>query len=297
MERVDPQALRWLIGVELANQRKRVGISQAEAGRAVRLSAAMVAHFEVGRYFPSPEQIASLLRCYGASEEETERLAALARRADRSGWLARWVDVIPDWQRTYLGLEGLASHVVAYAPLVVHGLAQTEAYAAGVIANSARVRPDQAGRLVRLRMERQRRLLGPEPLRLTMLVEESVLDRPIGGEDAEEVMRGQLALLLDLGARDGVEILVLPTALGRHDSLEGQFTMLRFADPGGGVLARPVVYIEIADDGVYIHNERQVAQYARDTEQLRAVAMSAAESADAIRARLATLAGSAERPG
>ncbi|MGH3983743.1 MAG: Scr1 family TA system antitoxin-like transcriptional regulator [Pseudonocardiaceae bacterium] len=79
-------------------------------------------------------------------------------RADQSSWLARWNDVIPDWHRTYVGLEGLASHVVTYMPLVLHALVQTEAYSLGATAGSARVRPDQVERLVSLRMERQRRL-------------------------------------------------------------------------------------------------------------------------------------------
>ncbi|MBM7770357.1 hypothetical protein JOD54_000561 [Actinokineospora baliensis] len=286
MERVDPSALRWLIGVELTNYRKHAGASQAEVGKALKISGGMVAHFEVGRHLPSPQQIDVMLTHYGAPRYDIDRLGYLAGRADKSSWLARWNDIIPDWARTYVGLEGLASHVVTYAPLVLNALTQTREYSAGVTAPSSRVRPDQEERLVGLRMERQDRVFSAEnPLHVTMIVEESVLDRPIGS--SPEVMRGQLEHLLELGERENVAILVLPTAIGRHDGLEGQFTVLHFRDTDDEIQARPVVFVEIPDDAIYIQEQRQVAQYTRNADQLREVALSPAESATAIRTRLA----------
>jgi len=280
--------LRWLIGAELANYRKQSGKKQTAAAKALNLTPGMVAHFEVGRYFPSPEQIMTMLRVYDAPAHDIERLSWLAGRADDNSWLARWSDVIPDWLKTFIGLEGLASHVVTYAPLVLNALVQTKEYSAGMTAPSARVRADQEERLVGLRMERQRRVFAEErPLRLTMIVEESVLDRPIGGKNAAEVMRGQLAHLIEIGKRDNVEILVLPTEAGRHDGLEGKFSVLHFHDRDGGRQAQSVVYVEIPDDAVYIQDQRQVAQYTRNADQLRQIALSPSKSATAIRKRLA----------
>ncbi len=288
MERVDPSALRWLIGAELANYRKQSGKKQTAAATALNLTPGMVAHFEVGRYFPSPEQIVTMLRVYDAPAYDIERLSWLAGRADDNSWLARWSDVIPDWLKTFIGLEGLASHVVTYAPLVLNALVQTKEYSAGMTAPSARVRADQEERLVGLRMERQRRVFADErPLRLTMIVEESVLDRPIGGKNAREVMRGQLAHLIEIGKRDNVEILVLPTEAGRHDGLEGQFSVLHFRDQDDQQQAQSVVYVEIPDDAVYIQDQRQVAQYTRNADQLRLIALSPSKSTTAIRKRLA----------
>ncbi|GAA3019290.1 helix-turn-helix domain-containing protein [Actinokineospora globicatena] len=284
MERVDPSALRWLIGVELTNYRKQAGASQAEVGKALKISGGMVAHFEVGRHLPSPQQIDVMLSHYGAPRYDIDRLSYLAGRADKSSWLARWNDVIPDWARTYVGLEGLASHVVAYAPSVLNALTQTREYSLGATAHSARVRADQEERMVGLRMERQHRLYGENSLHLTMIIEESVLDRPIGGR---EVMRGQLEHLLDLAERDNIDILVLPITVGRHDSLEGKFSLLHFRDAEGQPQAQSVVYVEIPDDSIYIQEQRQVAQYTRNADQLREVALSPAESAAAIRTRLA----------
>ncbi len=278
-DRGDPSALRWLIGVELHNYRKRAGQTLAAAAKALGCSPGLVGHFEKGLYFPQPEQIAGLLSLYGAPAWDVERLSTLAGRAEQRTWLAPWNDIIPDWTRTFVGLEGLASHEIIYAPLVLHALVQTEAYSIGATAGSARVRPDQVERLVSLRMERQRRLFSDiDPLRLTAVIEESVLDRPIGGG---ATMHEQLEHLVELSARDNVDILVLPTAIGRHDSVEGKFSVLHFEQ------AQSIGYIEYPDGAIYVQDQDQVAAYTRTAESLRSVALSQRESVGAITARLA----------
>ncbi|HEU0087948.1 MAG TPA: helix-turn-helix transcriptional regulator [Pseudonocardiaceae bacterium] len=280
-DRRDPSALRWLIGVELQNYRKRAGQTLAKAAKAINCSASLVGHFEKGMYFPAPEQIAGLLGFYGAPAWDVERLSSLTGRADQSSWVARWNDVIPDWLRTYVGLEGLASHQIIYMPLVLPALAQTQEYSVATTAGSARVRPDQVERMVGLRMERQRRLFtDTDPLRLTALIEESVLDRPIGGA---ATMHAQLAHLVELSARDNVEILVLPTSIGHHDGLEGAFTVLHFEQ------AQSIGYVEFPDGAVYVQDQDQVAAYTRTAESLRSVALPQRESVEAITARLAKL--------
>jgi hypothetical protein len=130
-------------------------------------------------------------------------------------------------------------------------------------------------------MERQRRLFNDTPpLRLTAIIEESVLDRPIGDV---KTMRGQLQHLVELAERDTVEILVLPTAVGRHDSLEGMFTVLQFAQ------AQSIGYIEYPDGAIYVQDQDQVAAYTRTAESLRSAALSQRESVDALDARRASL--------
>lgn len=280
-DRRDPSALRWLIGVELHNHRKRAGQTLTNAAKEIGCSPGMVGHFEKGLYFPAPEQIAGLLGFYGALAWDVERLSSLTGRADQSSWLARWNDVIPDWLRTYVGLEGLASHEIIYAPLVLPALVQTEEYSIGATTGSARVRPDQVERLVGLRMERQRQMFSDaEPLRLTAIVEESVLDRPIG---SAVIMRKQLNHLVELSARDTVDILVLPTDVGRHDSLEGAFTVLHFEQ------AQSIGYVEFPDGAVYVQDQDQVAAYTRTVESLRSAALPQHESVEAIKARLVAL--------
>jgi DNA-binding XRE family transcriptional regulator len=285
VERIEPSALRWLVGAELKGYRTRAGATKSEAAQVLRVSVGMIGYFETGKYKPSPEQIALLLDLYGGPAYDVDRLAWLAGRAERKSWLARWDDVIPDWLRTYVGLEGLASHLVVYCPMVLNALVQTREYSAGVTAPSARVREDQQERMVALRMDRQKRILDSS-LNLTLLVEESVLDRLIGGP---EVMRAQFTHLLELGKRDNVEILVVPTSVARHDGLEGKFSLLHFRHEDGTTQAQSIAYVEIPDDAVYVQDQRQVDNYQRSAAQLRDVALTQAQSARVIRERRAAL--------
>ena len=250
----------------------------AQASDAVGFSRAKVGHMETGRNYQQPDEIVTLMRYYGADTAETDRLASLAGSAGRRAWWAPWTEVVPDWLKTFVGLEGMASHVTWYAPSVVPALLQTQAYSLGVTTGSGRVRPDHDERTVSLRLERQRRLVADDdPLHLTVLLEESVLDRPIGDT---ETMRGQLRHLLTMAERDNVELRLLPTAIGKHDALIGEFTLLDFD------AAQSIVYVEIANGAVYVEEENQVEGYTRIADRVRAVALTPERTVEAVESRL-----------
>lgn len=281
-DREDPSALRWLIGVELANFRKRAGRRAAEAAKVIGCSPGKIGHMESGRNQQQPAEVTDLLRYYGADLADIERLASLAGGADRPTWWAPWTEVVPDWLRTFVGLEGLARTASDYATFVVPALLQTADYSLGATVSSGRVRPDHAERVVGLRMDRQRRLdSDSDPLHLLALIEESVLDRPVGGPAA---MRRQLEHLISLSERDNVEIRVLPTSVGWHAGGVGPFTLLDFAQ------AQSIAYVEIVNGAIYVQDQPQVTGYTRIVAKLRELALSPADTVEAIRARLTTLA-------
>jgi transcriptional regulator with XRE-family HTH domain len=224
--RDDIQARRWLVGVELNNYRQRSGLKQAPVAAAIGVSPGLISHFEQGKYLPDEEQILAMMRVYEASPDETRRLAEFANQAvETRSWLTRWDAVFTPFTRKFVGCEGFATREFIYAPLVLPALVQTEQYAAAMTAPSARVRSDQERPLVELRMARQARLRDGD-LHLTAVIEETVLDRPAGSADT---MREQLRRLLELAEQSNVDVLIIPTAIGRHDGLEGRFTVLRLA--------------------------------------------------------------------
>lgn len=279
-DREDPSAVRWLVGVELAKFRDRAGRKIGEAAKIIKCSPGKIGHMESGRNQQQPGEVRDLLRFYGADQADIDRLSSLAGNAGEQTWWAAWTDVVPDWLRTFVGLEGLAAQVSIYAPLIFPGLFQTAAYALGATAGHIRVRPDHNERTVSLRMERQRRLFADDdPLRLTVLLEEVVLDRPIGGED---VLRGQLEQVLGLVERDNIELRVLPTGVGYHEALIGPFTVLDFAE------AQSIAYVELVNGAVYVQDQEQVSGYNRTVDRLREVALSPEETTDLIRSRLTT---------
>jgi hypothetical protein len=196
--------------------------------------------------------------------------------------LTRWDGVIAPFTRRFLGCEGFASREFIYAPLVLPALLQTERYATAMTAPSARVRPDQERRLVELRMARQDRLADGD-LHLSAVIEEDVLDRPAG---SAETMREQLRRLKELSEQPNVDVLIIPTAVGRHDGLEGRFVVLWFETPDGGRQAGPLVYVEIPGDAVYKTSQDQVTAYTESANLLVSAAMSPSASRDVIDSRL-----------
>jgi transcriptional regulator with XRE-family HTH domain len=280
-DRENPSALRWLIGVELAHFRNRAGKKAADAAKAIGCSPGKISHLESGRNQQQPAEVTDLLRYYGADLADIERLASLAGGADRSTWWAPWTDVVPDWLRTFVGLEGLACTVSDYATFVVPALLQTSDYSLGATVSSGRVRPDHTERVVGLRMDRQRRLHSDsDPLHLLAMIEESVLDRPVGGP---AVMRRQLEHLISMSERDNVEIRVLPTSAGWHDGGVGPFKLLDFAQ------AQSIGYLEVVNGAIYVQDRDEVAGYTRIVTRLRELALSPADTVTAIRARLTAL--------
>lgn len=143
------------------------------------------------------------------------------------------------------------------------------------------MRPDHTERVVGLRMDRQRRLDSDrDPLQLLALIEESVLDRPVGGP---AVMRRQLEHLISMSERDNVEIRVLPTSAGWHDGGVGPFKLLDFAQ------AQSIGYLEVVNGAIYVQDRDEVAGYTRIVTRLRELALSPADTVAAIRARLSAL--------
>lgn len=140
----DPVALRWLIGVELGNFRKRSGMRATDAAKVLNCSPGKIGHMESGRNQQQPAEVTALPRAYGADLADIDRLASLSGGADRPTWWAPWTDVVPDWLRTFVGLEGLASTVSDYATFGVPALLQTHEYSLAATVGGSRVRPDHA---------------------------------------------------------------------------------------------------------------------------------------------------------
>jgi hypothetical protein len=80
-------------------------------------------------------------------------------------------------------------------------------------------------RAVALRTERQKMLARPDPPLLWVVMDETVLRRPVGGPD---VMRGQIAALIEAAKKPNVLLQVMPFAAGTHPAMYGPFHIFRF---------------------------------------------------------------------
>jgi hypothetical protein len=163
-------------------------------------------------------------------------------------------------------LEESASLIRSYQPQVVPGLLQTEAYVRAITAASF---PEETGeeseRRVALRLARQDLLKRPAPPAYWVVLEETVLRRPIGGPG---VLHGQIAYLIDMAAQPGITIQVLPLSVGWHPAMYGMFNIFRFPDN-----AMPdVVYSEGLTSAYYLNKPEETGQYTEALDRMAAQA-------------------------
>ena len=278
-----PTVLRILLGTQLRRLREARGITAQEAARAIRGSASKISRIELGRNAVREVDIADLLSLYGITDTaEREQLLLLAGQANQPGWWHRYQDILPGWFQAYIGLEESAESIRSYDAQFIPGLLQTEEYAAAVIA-LGEFSLDETERLVYLRKERQRRF-GCGGLRLTAIIDEVALRRPIG--DAA-LMRAQLEYLRDICDRPAFTLQVMPYPSGAH-AAPASFSILQFATDE----LPDVVYVEHLTSAMYLDKTADVAQYTAAMDRLSANGASPNQSKEIIRKMLEDTEGS-----
>ncbi|MEV7399546.1 helix-turn-helix transcriptional regulator [Streptomyces sp. NPDC091267] len=204
------------VGRQIRLWREAAGLRAAELGEAIGYGENQVYKVEAGKRIPKPEFLDRADEAVGAGG----KLAAMKRDVAEARY--------PKKVRDLAKLEADAVELGSYAGVVIDGLLQTEAYARALYGER---RPayteEQVDRLVAARMARQS-IFGrrPAPL-LTFVQEEATLRRPTGGNN---VLRGQLEHLLELGSLRHVEIQVMPTETEEHAGLGGSHEVLKLSD-------------------------------------------------------------------
>lgn len=157
------------------------------------------------------------------------------------------VQDLPPAYGQYIGLEASAIQNRDYEALVVPGMLQPEDYARTLITSAephtSRERIDM---LVKVRMDRQGRLSGPDPLELWAVLDESVLYREIG---SAQVMADQFTHLLEAASTSNVTIQVMPFAPAAYAGMVGSFVILSFAG------LPDIAYVEGLTSDVYVEKE------------------------------------------
>jgi hypothetical protein len=124
-------------------------------------------------------------------------------------------------------LQATAERLCIYATAVVPEVAQTQDYAEA-IARQTVADGRQVDQIVSGLVAWQQRLDGKSPTRLTIVLDEHVLHRPVGGR---VVLARQLEFLTSMLERPHVDVRVLPDQVGLHPGLDGAFTVCKPPDP------------------------------------------------------------------
>jgi transcriptional regulator with XRE-family HTH domain len=223
-------ALRVVLGRRLQELRERAELSFEESARALDVTHATIRRMEKAQVGLKVPYVEKLLRIYGVADPaEIDSFLALAREANQPGWWHRYRDVLPDWFSAFVSLEAEADQIRAYEPHYVPGLLQTEAYATTVLrAGLPHAPAAEIERLVSLRMARQELLNRKQPPLLWVVMDETVLRRPIGRTN---VMHAQISALIEATASAQVRLQIMPFSAGPHSAMYGPFHVFRFPLP------------------------------------------------------------------
>jgi transcriptional regulator with XRE-family HTH domain len=261
------------LAVELRRLREVATLTGEEAAAQLGWSASKVSRIETGRSPVSNSDLRRLLDLYEVPANRRERLAQLARTANKRGWWDAYSDTVRETYSALIAVETSAESVLQYEHSLVPGLLQTEAYTEEIVRSGRLANPPGvAAQQVEVRLNRQAALTREvEPLRLTVVLDEAVLRRQVGGP---EVMRGQLQHLLDMSAHPNITLQVLPFARGSHPAIDGAFSIYLFP----GAAESEVVFLENLTRDIFIEQEAEIYRYRQAFDRLREIALDPANS-------------------
>ncbi|POX53324.1 transcriptional regulator [Streptomyces sp. Ru71] len=265
-----PTVGQVVLGRRLLDLRERAGLKREEAARILRVAPATVRRMEMAEVALKIPYLQLLLKAYGVEADEADAFVQLAEDANRPGWWQRFHDILPGWFSMHVSLEGAASLIRQYEPHFVPGLLQTEDYARGVLRSGAigQTRPEDIERHVALRMQRQDLLAREDAPRLWVVMDETVLRRPVG---SAQVMRAQIEKLLDATQLPHVTLQVAEFSAGPHPGTYGPFVLFRFAMPE----LPDMVYSEYLTGAVYLDARPEVAAHLEVMDRMAAHAATA----------------------
>lgn len=276
-----PTALRMILGRQLQALRERAAMSYDEAAAAIYSSPFTIRRMERAEGGFKQLTVKSLLIAYGVTDpDEIAAFLALCRDASKPGWWHSYTDVLPDWFRTFVGLEEAATLIRGYEPHWVPGLLQTEDYARASVSTGFPKAPGaEVDRRVKLRLARQQILTRPQPPQMWVVMDETVLRRP-AATTGPKVMRAQIDRLIEATEQPGITLQILPFSAGMHPAMHGLFYLLRFPDPE----MPDLVYGESMTGAFYIDKPGEATAYLEVLDRICVLAAPADNTATLLRA-------------
>jgi transcriptional regulator with XRE-family HTH domain len=255
-----------VLGRRLRDLRQNAGKSFEDAARVLDVSTLAIRRMEQGQVRWKIPYIRALLDEYGVTGEEAQTFVTLTLEANQPGWWYRYRDVLPPWFKAYVSLEEEATLIRGYEPHFVPGLLQTEAYAGTVLSAGPHDTGEELERRVALRLERQKLLTQQRAPELWIVIDETVLRRPVA---PPEVMRDQIYHLMQAAAMPKVKLQVIPFARCVHEGMYGPFTLFRFPHPE----LPDIVYLENVLGAVYLDQYDDVTAFHSALDRLCAQAL------------------------
>jgi transcriptional regulator with XRE-family HTH domain len=230
----------------LRYHREQAGLSRADLARQVSKSVSLIQAIELGQRAATPEVTADLERCLAAD-------GALTRLREEIGDGLGY-QPYPSWFQDWVASEREAKKLRSFEPLLVPGLLQTEAYARSLFQARFGMTAEEIDERVAARLKRHEVMAREQPPVLWVIVDETVLRRPVGGP---EVMREQVNHLIDAAQQPCISMQVIASTVGAYRGLStGPFAIADFEE------APAVGYQETACQGQFIDRREDIGSLA-----------------------------------
>lgn len=250
--------------------RVQARFTQKTASESLLVSESLLGAVERAERIPSLELLTDAEVLYKANGA----LKACCDLVDEEKYAPKFLD----WAK----LERTARVISAYETMLIPGLLQTEAYATALYRSHVPAYSEtEITRHVEARLERQSVLDRPRPPRVGYVIEESVLDRALGGP---EVLKEQLQhLLACLQRYKHLTVQVMPTSQHTHAGLMGPMKLMSTEE------GRNLLYVEAQSGDRLISKPEQVSDMFDLFGILRAQAHNPWESAKIIEKKMGQL--------
>jgi transcriptional regulator with XRE-family HTH domain len=249
-----PTVRRRRLAAELRGIREDRGKSGDAVAAALKWSPSKISRYERARTGLRPREVERLLDYYQITGPHRELLLGLAEDAAQKGWWEEFADSLSEDYQQFIGLEHEAATMAIWHVDVVAGLLQTEDYARHIISSYSRVEPippGLIGRLTRVRMRRQE-VLERDGLQMSVVLDESVLNRRIGDD---LMMYEQLQRLAREAERPNLTLQILPLS-AQHVVFGESFVVFGFGADSAAML-QDVVVTEQLKNSFTLEGERE----------------------------------------
>ncbi|WP_329195930.1 helix-turn-helix domain-containing protein [Streptomyces sp. NBC_01435] len=247
-KKLDPSSSpRALLGAELRHRREGAGLSQEELGLPLFVSGSFIGQLESGTRRMQVDQAEKLDGILETDGFFVRNCAALKKSK------------YPDHFAEAADAEAMAGEIREYAPQLIPGLLQTDAYARAVFRAYQPTAPEEViNGLVAARLDRAQILADPTSPMFWAVLDETVLRRRVG---SPAVMAEALRHILALAREHRIIVQVLPFSAGAHMAMEGQLKLMSFRD------APPLAYLQGLGSGT-LHDDPATVRHCELTYDL-----------------------------
>ncbi|MEV4127421.1 helix-turn-helix transcriptional regulator [Nocardia sp. NPDC049707] len=286
----EPEAIgstlpRRQLGRYLKDAREGAGLTMERAATLMEWNKSTLSRLERGLTEKvRVRDVLGLCEVYGLDQEKVDAAKQLAEQTPARSWWRSYGDVIAAKFNTYVGLEGGASELAIFQPLIVPGILQTADYARILDRQYfPKDSDEELERRVALRIQRQHSVTRQrQPVQLSVILHENVLRTVVGGP---RVMAAQLRHIADLSTRENVQIRVLPFRAGFPTGIVvSQFIIMTFPKDSRGKPVEPtIVFAESFTGDVYLEGVDDVRRCRQTFRSLLAATLDDRPSRDLVR--------------